>query len=222
MTRYTKRLGLLTVAAATALLVVGVATASAHGRGGAKGVSTSTLVTEAAKQLNVQRADLKAAIVKAAEDRVDAAVADEDITSDEGDQLKADIEDNLNTAYQVSQTSTVAGNLKITTKDLNAGFRAARKALASKAIDTAFANGDITADQATAAKTALDTKTFAGYKSGGIASLGALADAGPGGGGHCGGGPGSNSGTSTDTSTTDTTTSSSSSSSSSSFRVGRR
>lgn len=165
MTRFTKRLGLLTVAAATAILVVGVATASAQGRGGAKSVSTGALVTEAAKQLSVARPDLKAAIVQSAEDHVDAAVEDEDVTSDEGDQLKADIEDNLNVAYQVSQTRTVAATLKITTKDLNAGFRAARKALAAKAIDTALANGDITADQATAAKTALDSKTFAGYKS---------------------------------------------------------
>ena len=221
MTRYTKRIGLLTIVAAAALLAVGVATATAKGPG-ARGPSASALVTQAATELKIARADLKAAIVKSAEARVDAAIADEDVTSDEGDQLKADIEDNLNTAYQVSQTSTVASNLKITTKDLNAGFRAARKTLASKAIDTALTNGDITADQATAAKTALDTKTFPGYKSGGIASPGAFADAGPGGGGgHCGGGPGSNSGTSTDTSTTDTTTTTSSSSSSS-FRVGRR
>src|SRR4051812_28636375 len=189
MTRFTKRLRLLSVAAATALLVVGVATASAHGRRGAKSVSTSALVTESAKQLNVARADLKAAIVKSAEDRVDAAVEDEDITSDEGDALKSDIEDNLTVAYQVSQTRAVAANLKITTKGLNAGFRSARKALASKAIDTALAAGDITADEAAAAKTALDAKTFAGYKSGGVASLAGYAD-GPGGGsgGHCGGG----------------------------------
>jgi hypothetical protein len=201
MTRFSKRLGLLTVAAATALLVVGVATASAHGRGGPKGPSTSALVTEAAKQLNVARADLKAAIVKSADDRVDAAVEDEDITSDEGDDLKAEIEDNLNTAYQVSQTRTVAANLKITTANLNAGFRAARKALASKAIDTALANGDITSDQATAAKTALDSKTFAGYKSGGVASLTGY------GGGHCGGGGGGNGGSSSsDSSSSDTTT----------------
>ena len=218
MTRFTKRLGLLSVAAATALLVVGVATASAHGRGGAKSVSTSALVTEAAKQLNVARADLKAAIVQSAEDRVDAAVEDEDITSDEGDQLKSDIEDNLNVAYQVSQTRTVAANLKITTKDLNAGFRAARKALASKAIDTALAGGDITSDQATAAKTALDSKTFAGYKSGGVASLTGYAD-GPGGGGHCGGGGGgdSSSSSSSDTSSSDTSTTATTTS----FRVHR-
>src|SRR5690349_22080316 len=103
MTRFSKRLGLLSLGAATALLVVGVATASAQGRGGPKGPSTSVLVTEAATQLKIARADLKAAIVKSAEDRVDAAVEDEDITSAEGDDLKAEIEDNLNTAYQVSQ-----------------------------------------------------------------------------------------------------------------------
>ena len=204
MTRFSKRLGLLSVAAATALLVVGVATASAQGRGGAKGPSTRALVTEAAKQLNVARADLKAAIVQSAEDRVDAAVEDEDITSDEGDSLKADIEDNLNTAYQVSQTRTVAANLKITTKDLNAGFRAARKSLASKAIDTALADGDITSDQATAAKTALDSKTFAGYKSGGVASLTGYADGG-GGGGHCGGGRGGGSSNSSSSSSSGST-----------------
>ena len=201
MTRFSKRLGLLSVAAATALLVVGVATASAQGRGGPKGPSTSALVTEAATQLKVARADLKAAIVKSAEDRVDAAVEDEDITSDEGDDLKAEIEDNLNTAYQVSQTRTVAANLKITTKDLNAGFRAARKSLASKAIDKTLAAGDVTADEAAAAKTALDSKTFAGYKSGSVASLTGYAD-GPGGGGHCGGGGSSSS---IDTSGSDTT-----------------
>ena len=222
MTRYTKRLGLLTVAAATALLVVGVATASAHGRGAATSVSTSALVTEAAKQLNVARADLKAAIVQSAEDRVDAAVEDEDITSDEGDQLKAGIEDNLNVAYQVSQTRTVAANLKITTKDLSAGFRAARKALASKAVDAALSGGDITADQATAAKTALDSKTFAGYKSGGVASLtgytGYADGPGGGGGGQCGGGGASNSSSSSssDTSSSDTTTATTTS-----FRVHR-
>jgi len=202
MTRFSQQLGLLTFAAATALLVVGVATASAHGRG-ARGPSTSALVTEAAKQLSVARADLKAAIVKSAEDHVDAAVEDEDITSDEGDALKADIEDNLDVAYRVSQTRTVAANLKITTKDLNAGFRAARKALASKAIDTALANGDITADEATAAKTALDAKTFAGYKSGGVASLTGYAD-GPGGGGHCGGGSSAGDSSSSDATTTTT------------------
>ena len=205
MTRFSNRLGVLTAIAATALLAVGVGAASAHGPGGKGAVSTSALVTEAAKQLGVARADLKAAIVKSAEDRITQAVADEDITQDEADQLTAEVDDNLNVAYQVSQTGTVAANLKITTKALNAGFRAARKSLASAAIDKALANGDITSDQATAAKAALDTKTFPGYKAGGLASLGAFADAGPGG-GHCGGGPRSNSGSSSSSSSDTTTT----------------
>ena len=175
-------------------------------------------------ELQAFRADLKAAIVKSAEDRITAAVDDEDITQDEADQLTAEVDDNLNVAYQVSQTRTVAANLNITTKALNAGFRAARKALASAAIDKALANGDITSDQATAAKTALDSKTFSGYKAGGVASLGAFADAGSGGpgGGGCGGGPGgsgsssgSDSGSSSSSSDTTTTTTAA-------FRTGRR
>jgi len=212
-----KRIGIISALALTGLLAVGVATASAKGPRGPKGPSASALVTQAATELKVTRADLKAAIVKSAEDRVDAAVEDEDITSDEGDDLKAEIEDNLNTAYQVSQTRTVASNLKITTAQLNTGFRAARKSLAVKAVDKALAAGDLTDQEATDAKAAIDKKTVAGYKSGGVASLTGLAE----GGGHCGGhggGPGSSSGddssSADDSSGTTTTTAS--------FRANRR
>jgi hypothetical protein len=210
MTRLSKRIGIITALALTGLMAVGVTTASAKGPRGPKGPSASVLVTEAATQLKVTRADLKAAIVKSAEDRVDAAVEDEDITSDEGDDLKAEIEDNLNTAYAVSQTRTVASNLKITTAQLNTGFRAARKSLAVKAVDKALAAGDITDQEAADAKAAIDKKTFPGYKSGGVASLTGFAD-----GGHCGGGrggPGSSSGgdsSSADNSSSTTTTSAS-------------
>ena len=213
MTRLTKRIGIISALALTGLLAVGVTTAGAQGgRGGPKGPSASALVTEAATQLKVARADLKAAIVKSAQDRVDAAVEDEDITADEGDNLKADIEDNLNIAYQVSLTRTVASNLKITTAQLNTGFRAARKSLAVKAIDKALAAGDITDQEAADAKAALDKKTFPGYKAGGVASLTGAGEGGPGG-GHCGGhggGPGSSSSdsSSNDSSTTTTTTAS--------------
>src|SRR3954469_10893361 len=189
MTRISKRLGIITALALTGLLAVGVTTASAHGRRGPKGPAPSALVTQAATDLKVARADLKAAIVKSAQDRITAAVEDEDITADEGDDLSADVEDNLNVAYAVSQTRTVASNLKITTAQLNTGFRAARKALAVKAIDKALAAGDITDQEATDAKAALDKKTLPGYKSGGVASLTGYADGGQGGG--CGGRRGS-------------------------------
>jgi hypothetical protein len=207
MTRLSKRIGIITALALTGLLAVGATTASAKGPRGPKGPSASALVTQAATELKVARADLKAAIVKSAQDRVDAAVEDEDITSDEGDDLKAEIEDNLNTAYQVSQTRTVASNLKITTAQLNTGFRAARKSLAVKAVDKALAAGDLTDAEATDAKAAIDKKTFAGYKSGGVASLTGFAEGGPGG-GHCGGAgssSGDDSSSADDTSTTTTT-----------------
>jgi len=74
MTRLSKRIGIITALALTGLMAVGVTTASAKGPRGPKGPSASVLVTEAATQLKVARADLKAAIVKSAEDRVDAAV----------------------------------------------------------------------------------------------------------------------------------------------------
>ncbi|MGZ8695184.1 MAG: hypothetical protein ACXWYS_07070 [Gaiellaceae bacterium] len=184
MTRISKRLGIITALALTGLLAVGVTTASAHGRGGPKGPSASALVTQAATELKVTRADLKAAIVKSAQDRITAAVEDEDITADEGDDLSEEVEDNLNVAYQVSQTRTVASNLKITTAQLNTGFRAARKALAVKTIDKALAAGDLTDAEASDAKAALDKKALAGYKAG-VSSLNALAEGGRG--GHCGG-----------------------------------
>ena len=176
-----------------------------------KSVSTSALVTEAAKQLNVARTDLKAAIVQSAEARVDAAVDGRGHHVGRRRPAEGRHRGQPQCRLPGQPDQHVAANLKITTKDLNAGFRAARKALASKAIDTALANGDITADQATAAKTALDSKTFAGYKSGGVANLTGYADGG-GGGGQCGGGgsnssSSSSSGTSSsDTSTTATTT----------------
>ena len=64
--------------------------------------------------------------------------------------LTASADDNLNVAYRLSQTATVASNLSITTDALNTGFAAARKAIAVAAVDAALAAGKITSDQAAA------------------------------------------------------------------------
>ena len=66
MTRSSKRIGIITALALTGLLAVGVTTASAKGPRGPKGPTASALVTQAATELKVTRADLKAAIVQSA------------------------------------------------------------------------------------------------------------------------------------------------------------
>jgi hypothetical protein len=149
------------------MLTIGVAAASAHGgHGGYGGASVSSLVTEAAKQLSVTRAKLVTAIQDAAATRIGSAVDDGDITSDRADDLKAEAQDNLGVAYQLSETKTVASKLGITTTALNDGFRAARKALATAQIDKALAAGSITADEAASLKTKLGSATLPGYKGG--------------------------------------------------------
>jgi len=142
-----------------ALLTLGTAAASANGggrghgaRGGPGGASISTLVTRAAAQLEVTRANLVAAIRASANARINAAVEDEDIDADEAAEVKEEVAENLRFAYGLSRASTVASSLKITTAALNNGFRAARRAIITARIDAALEDGDITAEQAARAK----------------------------------------------------------------------
>jgi hypothetical protein len=166
-----KMLGLVLALTATAVLAVGAGTAAAHGGDGAGhfgSVSTTKLVTAAAKQLNVTSAKLKAAILTSAEARVDAALEDEDIDKDEAADLKEEAANNLNVAYGLSRASTVAKALGITTTQLNDAFRAARKALITQKIDAAVEDGDLTADEAADLKAELADATLPGYKAGGF------------------------------------------------------
>jgi hypothetical protein len=181
------RLSLTVTAALALLLAVGAVAASAHGgpgggggRGGG-GASVSSLVTQAAKELNVARTKLVTAIQDAAAARIDAAATDGDITSDQADDLKAEAQDNLSIAYSVSATATVASKLGITTDALNTGFKNARKALATARIDKALAAGDISADDAAQMKDDLAKATLPGYRSGGLGGPGG-GFGGPGGG----------------------------------------
>jgi hypothetical protein len=166
MNRSVRRIALLAAVSLVALMTVGAATASACGGGGAggRGVSASTLVTQAAKQLNVTRAKLKSAIVDAADAYIDSEVTSGDVTSDEAADLKDRVDDDLAFAIATSRTKTVAANLGVTTAALNDGFRAARKALYTAKIDKALANGDITAGQAAELKDELDDADLPGYK----------------------------------------------------------
>ena len=163
-----KRLTLLAVMSLAVLMTVGAATASAHrgGPGGprARGVKVGALVTEAAKQLDVSRATLRAAIVASATAEIDQAVEDEDIDADEAAELKEEAADNLGLAYRLSRTRSVASDLGITTGKLNSGFRAARKALILKRIDAAVEDGDLSDEEAAELKEELADAKLPGYK----------------------------------------------------------
>src|SRR6186713_335602 len=112
MNRSMQKLALFAAVSLVGLLTLGAATASAHRGGpgckGGGGVSASSLVTAAAKQLNVTRAKLKGAIVDAAEARIDEEVADDDIDADDAADLKDRASDDLGFAIKLSKTKAVA------------------------------------------------------------------------------------------------------------------
>jgi hypothetical protein len=162
-----KRTLWLSALALAALLVVGVATAGAHRGGparGGPGGSTSRLVTEAAKQLDVTRAKLVDAIEKAAVSRIDEAVEDGDVDADDAAELKEAAGDNLSLAMAISRTRTVASNLGVTTAKLNTEFRDARRTLLLARINAALEDGDITQAQANELKEELEDAELPGYK----------------------------------------------------------
>ena len=169
----TKRLLSVAALMLTAVLVVGVATAGAHrggpgrgGPGGPRGASTSALVTEAAKQLEVTRAKLVEAIEKAAVTRIDEAVEDGDLDADDADELKEEVGDNLGLAMAISRTRTVAANLGVTTAKLNTEFRDARRVLYTARINAALEDEDITQAEADELKEELADADLPGYKAG--------------------------------------------------------
>jgi len=181
----------VTAAALAAALSIGVVVAAAHGGPGGPGgpgiggAGVSSLVTQAAKELSVTRAKLVTAIQDAAAARIDAAVTDGDLAASQADDVKAEAADNLSVAYSLSETKTVASKLSITTAALNAGFKAARKTLATARIDAAVTDGSLTAAEATDLKAKLTDANLPGYKSFGFGFGGGFGF-GFGGGGHHG------------------------------------
>jgi hypothetical protein len=165
----------LAAVAFAALATVDVSTASARGGGGhgyGLRVSTSALVTQAAKELDVTRAKLVDAIKDAAVARINALQASGDLDADEADEYKDEAQDNLGFAYRVSRTRTVASNLGITVAKLNNGFRAARKTLILAAIDDAVDEDRLTAAPAADLKEELEDVDLPGYKAVGFGALG--------------------------------------------------
>ena len=158
---------LLAVAALAATLAAGVMTAGAH-RGPGDGlrlgqVGAAALVREAAQHLDVTEATLTDAIEEAAIERIDAAVAEGDLSSRRATKLKAKVRENVRLAMRISRTSDVAANLDVTTATLNDAFRAARKALLIARIDAAVAEGDLSAERAARLKARVERMRLPGY-----------------------------------------------------------
>jgi phage antirepressor YoqD-like protein len=172
--RGSRTIVLVTLAAAALAALATAATAMAHGGGpgkggglrGPMGASTSALVTDAAKRLNVTRAKLVDAIEDSARSLIDQAATDGDIRKDDVADLKEDVADNLSAAMALSQTRTVASNLGITTTRLNDAFRAARKAAIQARIDDALEDDRIDKERADELKDELDDAELPGYKAG--------------------------------------------------------
>jgi hypothetical protein len=175
-----RTIALVTLAAAALAALATAATALAHGGGAVGkvggslrgGASTSTLVTDAAKRLNVTRAKLVDAIEDAARGRIDQAATDGDIRKEDVADLEEDVADNLSTAMAISQTRTVASNLGITTAKLNDAFRASRKGALQARIDEALKTDRIDKERADELKDELDDAELPGYKAG-LFALGA-------------------------------------------------
>ena len=175
MAKPLRRMLLVTSLGLVALLTVGGAAALAHGGGGGGGkgrggggqkggaISTS-LVTEAAKQLGVTSAVLRTAIDNSAKAEIDDAVADGEIDADEAADLKERVDDSLKYAYSLSRASKVAANAGKTTAQLNAAFKTARKAAIVTKIDEAVEDGELEADEAADLKAELEDAALPGYK----------------------------------------------------------
>jgi polyhydroxyalkanoate synthesis regulator phasin len=174
MAKPLRRMLLVTSPGLVALLTVGGATAFAHGGGGGGkvrgggglkgGAISSSLVTEAAKQLGVTSAALRTAIDNAAKAEIDEAVTDGEIDADEAADLKERVDDSLKYAYSLSRASKVAANAGKTTAQLNAAFKAARKAVLVKQIDEAVEDGELSEDETVELKEELEDAVLPGYE----------------------------------------------------------
>ncbi len=167
MNRFKRLLAMAVATLIGAALIAGPASAAPGGKlrkAPLHGITAVNLVNAAATQLSVTPEALTTAIRDSANARVDARVAAKRLSTTAATTIKARIAGKLPVAIRWSTTVTVASNLAISTDALNAGFRAARRALATQRIDAALAAGKITQAQADRLKARLAAAKLPGYK----------------------------------------------------------
>ena len=166
------KMRLLLAAAASLVLVVGAGAAfAATGSGDLKQEATrlaarSTFDASVAKSLGTTTAKLNAAIKSAASDRIDAALAADEITATEAETLKEALQDGTLPAGRLALAADVAKALDTTVAKLNTAYSDARKAQAKARVDEALAAGNITEKYATELKAQIDDATFPGFGAG--------------------------------------------------------
>lgn len=170
--RLTKMRLLLATATSLALVIGAGAAFAATGSGDLKQEAArlkarSTFDASVAASLGTTTAKLNTAIDSAASDRIDAALAADEITASEAETLKAALEDSSLPAGRLALAADVAKALDTTAAKLNAAYSDARKTEAKKRVDAAVAAGRITEKYATELKAQIDDATFPGFGPGG-------------------------------------------------------
>ncbi len=163
-----------TVAAAAAALalMVGVGAALAAGGNGSLKQEAAAITDRAtfdaavAKSLGTTTAKLRAAVKAAATARIDAALAADEITSDEAATLTDALADGSFPAVRLATAAGVAKELGTTEAKLNAAYADAQKAQAKARVDQAVTDGKITEAYATELKAQIDAATFPGFGAG--------------------------------------------------------
>src|SRR4029077_15242653 len=154
----------------------------------------ATFDAAVAKSLGTTTAKTRAAVKAAATARIDAALAGDEITSDDAGTAHAAYEitpeeaatltdalaDGSFPAVRLATAAGVAKELGTTEAKLNAAYADAQKAQAKARVDQAVTDGKITESYATELKAQIDAATFPGFGAG----------SGGGGHGHGPGGPG--------------------------------
>jgi hypothetical protein len=166
--RFTKMRLLLATAASLALVVGAGAAFAATGSDDLKQAAQrlagrSTFDASVAKNLGTTTAKLKAAIASAASDRIDAALAADEITSAEATALKEALQDGEIPAAHLALPADVAKALDTTVAKLNTAYSDAQKAPAKARVDAALEAGNITEKYATELKAEIDDATFPGF-----------------------------------------------------------
>jgi hypothetical protein len=125
--------------------------------------SKDAFETTVAKELGTTAAKLEAAIVAAANARIDAAEKAGSISAADADLLRETVADEPRAALRIAEGATVAKELGTTEAKLDAAWAKAAKQQALARVDDALADGRITKATADELRSRIEQTTFPGF-----------------------------------------------------------